>query len=384
MPWMTASRRLTRPGLALLIALMVLATAAPARSASEEEVAEARRQQEEAAAARAAALTDLNEAAAAYDELNTQYQDLVYRIGQMRDRIDAYQTEVRDLRESIRQRAVEAYMQGSQEGSLGSFYVSDQVQEALVARQVLARAVAEQAATLDTMESITTEMTQLEADLEAKTEEASAIRLEAEAVAARMYELLADRDAELAAANENLTEAEAALAEQRRQEELERQARAAEEERQAAIRAALLGPAGGVPESVTPGFICPVAGSTVFIDSWGAPRDGGTRLHLGTDMMGLQGTPLVAVADGTIKQGSSGAGGNTVWLYADHGVSYFYAHLDSFAGGQWSGEWVAKGTVIGYMGDTGNPAPGAYHLHFGLYPNGMGAVNPYPTLARHC
>jgi len=36
------------------------------------------------------------------------------------------------------------------------------------------------------------------------------------------------------------------------------------------------------------------------------------------------------------------------------------------------------------MGDTGNPAPGAYHLHFGLYPNGMGAVNPYPSLARHC
>lgn len=382
---MTPSRRLARPGLALLVALMVLATAAPARSASEEEVAEARRQQEEAAAARAGALTDLNEAAAAYDALNTQYQDLVYRIGQMRDRIDAYQAEVRDLRATIRQRAVEAYVQGSQDGSLGNFYVSDRAQEALVARQVLARAVEEQASTLDTMESITAEMTQLEAELETKTEEASAVRVEAEAVAARMYELLAEREAELAAANENLTEAEVALAEQRRQEELARQAQAAEEERQAAIRAALLGPAGGVPESVTPGFTCPVPpGSSVFLDSWGAPRDGGTRLHLGTDMMGLQGTPLVAVADGTIKQGSSAAGGNTVWLYADHGVSYFYAHLDSFAAGQWTGEWVAKGTVIGYMGDTGNPAPGAYHLHFGLYPNGMGAVNPYPTLARHC
>ena len=243
MPAMTASRRLARPGLALLVALVVLTVAAPARSASEEEVAEARRQQEEAATARAAALTDLNEAAAAYDELNTQYQALVYRIGQMRDRIDAYQAEVRDLRESIRQRAVEAYMQGSQDGSLGSFYVSDQAQQALVARQVLARAVAEQAATLDTLESITAEMTQLEADLETETGEASAVRLEAEAVAARMYELLAERDADLASANENLSEAEAALAEQRRQEEEARLARQAEEERQAAIRAALLGPA---------------------------------------------------------------------------------------------------------------------------------------------
>jgi murein DD-endopeptidase MepM/ murein hydrolase activator NlpD len=384
MPSMTAPPRLARLGLALLVALVVLATAAPARSASEEEVAEARRQQEEAAAARAAALTDLNDAAAAYDELNGQYQELVFRIGQMRSRIDAYEAQGRELREGIRQRAVEAYMQGNQEGSLGGFYLSDQAQQALVARQVLSRAVAEQAASLDTLESITAEMARLEADLEAETVEAADVRLEAEAVAARMYELLAERDAALATADENLSTAEAALAEQRRQEELARQAREAEEERQAAIRAALLGPAGGVPESVTPGFICPVAGSTVFVDSWGAPRDGGSRVHLGTDMMGLLGTPLVAVTDGTLDQGSSTAGGSTIWLYGDHGVAYFYAHLDSFAAGQWSGQWVGKGTVIGYMGDTGNPAPGAYHLHFGIYPNGMGAVNPYPTLARHC
>jgi murein DD-endopeptidase MepM/ murein hydrolase activator NlpD len=374
MPSMTAPPRLARHGLALLVALVVLATAAPARSASEEEVAEARRQQEEAAAARAAALTDLN----------GQYQELVFRIGQMRSRIDAYEAQGRELREGIRQRAVEAYMQGNQEGSLGGFYLSDQAQQALVARQVLSRAVAEQAASLDTLESITAEMARLEADLEAETVEAADVRLEAEAVAARMYELLAERDAALATADENLSTAEAALAEQRRQEELARQAREAEEERQAAIRAALLGPAGGVPESVTPGFICPVAGSTVFVDSWGAPRDGGSRVHLGTDMMGLLGTPLVAVTDGTLDQGSSTAGGSTIWLYGDHGVAYFYAHLDSFAAGQWSGQWVGKGTVIGYMGDTGNPAPGAYHLHFGIYPNGMGAVNPYPTLARHC
>jgi murein DD-endopeptidase MepM/ murein hydrolase activator NlpD len=384
MPSMTAPPRLARHGLVLLVALVVLAAAAPARSASEEEVAEARRRQEEAAAARAAALTDLNEAAAAYDELNSQYQELVFRIGQMRSRIDAYEAQGRELREGIRQRAVEAYMQGNQEGSLGGFYLSDQAQQALVARQVLSRAVAEQAASLDTLESISAEMARLEADLEAETVEAADVRLEAEAVAARMYELLAERDAALATADENLSTAEAALAEQRRQEELARQAREAEEERQAAIRAALLGPAGGVPESVTPGFICPVAGSTVFVDSWGAPRDGGSRVHLGTDMMGLLGTPLVAVTDGTLDQGSSTAGGSTIWLYGDHGVAYFYAHLDSFAAGQWSGQWVGKGTVIGYMGDTGNPAPGAYHLHFGIYPNGMGAVNPYPTLARHC
>ena len=378
-----ASPRLARSGTALLVALVVLGMAAPARSVSEEEVEEARRAQQEAAAASAAALTDLNEAAEAYEALNGEYQDLIFRIGQMRSRIDAYEAEVRGMREEIRQRAVEAYMRGREGDSLPALFVSERAQQALVAREVLARAVADDSASLATMEAITAEMQRLEVELETETVRANDVRVEAEAVAARMYELLAARDSELVEADQELATAESALAEQRRREEEERLRREEEQRRQDLIRQALLGPAGGVPDDVTPGFICPVAGSSIFVDSWGAPRSGG-RLHLGTDLMGVRGTPLAAVADGTIDQGASIAGGNTVWLYADHGVAYFYAHLDTFAAGQASGQWVARGTVIGYMGDTGNPAPGAYHLHFGLYPNGMGAVNPYPTVARHC
>jgi murein DD-endopeptidase MepM/ murein hydrolase activator NlpD len=381
---MLASSRLARFGSALLVALVVLATAAPARSASEEEVEEARRVQQEAATARAAALTDLNEAARVYEELNGQYQDLIYRIGQMRSRIDTYEAESRELRAEIRERAVEAYIQGGQQGSLGGLIVSDRAQQALVARQVMARAVAQQAAALDDMEAITAEMARLEADMEDETLRAADLRLEAEAVAARMYELLEERDAQLASANQNLTAAEAALAEQRRREEQERLARLAEEERLATIRAALLGPAGGVPDSVTPGFVCPVPpGSTVFVDSWGAPRAGG-RHHVGTDMMGARGTPLIAVSNGVIQYGSSEAGGITLRLYADYGAYFLYAHLDAYVSDLSSGQWVSRGTVIGYMGDTGNSAPGAYHLHFEIRPDAMGAVNPYPTLARHC
>jgi murein DD-endopeptidase MepM/ murein hydrolase activator NlpD len=372
---MIPSRRFARVGVAALVALLVTGLATPARSVSEEEVERARQAQQEAAAARAAALGDLEEAAAAYEALNGEYQMIVFSMGQMRSRIDAYQAQARETRDQIRRRAVEAYMRGPEQEAAGLLLESGLAQENLVARHVLARAVAEEAASLSSLEAITAEMERLEVELEEETGRAAELRIQAEAVATRMYELLAARDEELAAADETLQGAETALAEQRRREEEERQ-------RQEAIRQALLGPAGGVSDDITPGFICPVAGSSVFVDSWGAPRPGG-RVHTGTDLMGIRGTPLVAVADGTIQLGSNSVGGNTVWLYADHGVAYFYAHLDGFAAAS-SGQWVSRGTVIGYMGDTGNPAPGAYHLHFGISPNGMGAVNPYPTLARHC
>jgi murein DD-endopeptidase MepM/ murein hydrolase activator NlpD len=153
--------------------------------------------------------------------------------------------------------------------------------------------------------------------------------------------------------------------------------------REALAAAQQAGAAGGVPLELLPGFICPMAGPSTFVDSWGAPRSGG-RTHKGVDMMAPRGVPLVSVANGTIKYGVSTLGGNTAWVYSDYGAAFFYAHLDTFAPGLSTGDRVSIGTVIGTNGDTGNPAPGAYHLHFGIYPGGSSAVNPYPTIARHC
>jgi len=123
------------------------------------------------------------------------------------------------------------------------------------------------------------------------------------------------------------------------------------------------------------GIVCVVPGS-VFRDSWGEPRSGG-RSHRGTDMMAPTGTPIVAPVAGNVVHGADGLGGNNFTMTGADGRSYYGAHLSAYGA---SGN-VAAGTVIGYVGETGN-AVGA-HLHFEIHVGGA-AINPYPELAAAC
>jgi peptidoglycan LD-endopeptidase LytH len=126
-------------------------------------------------------------------------------------------------------------------------------------------------------------------------------------------------------------------------------------------------------------WVCPLQGGYVFADTWGAPRSGG-RTHQGTDMIATRGTPIVAVVDGVATPKSNTLGGTTISFLGVDGNRYYYAHLDSYAN---LGP-VVKGTVIGYVGDTGNAKFSTPHLHFELHPGGGAAVNPYPTIAANC
>lgn len=127
------------------------------------------------------------------------------------------------------------------------------------------------------------------------------------------------------------------------------------------------------------GWACPVQGPVAFGDTWGAPRSGG-RLHQGVDIIGERGLPVVAVVDGFAQQRVNELGGNTVWLTGTDGNKYYYAHLDSWE----SLGTVTVGTIIGYLGQTGNARFSVPHLHFEIHPGGAAAVNPYPTTRAHC
>jgi murein DD-endopeptidase MepM/ murein hydrolase activator NlpD len=136
-------------------------------------------------------------------------------------------------------------------------------------------------------------------------------------------------------------------------------------------------PAGPI---ATGAWVCPVQGAVSFIDSYGAPRSGG-RAHKGVDMLAARGTPTVAPVGGTVTHRGNGIGGLSWHLNGDDGNYYYGTHLQSYAN-QGAGH-VQAGTVIGYVGDTGNAA-GTPHLHFEIHPNGGGAVNPYPTVRKYC
>jgi murein DD-endopeptidase MepM/ murein hydrolase activator NlpD len=116
-----------------------------------------------------------------------------------------------------------------------------------------------------------------------------------------------------------------------------------------------------------------------FVNDWGAPRSGG-RTHQGNDLFAPHGTPNVAVVDGTVRHDLDDLGGLGVWLDGDDGVSYYYAHLSRFEGPP---RRVARGDVVGYVGDTGNARGGAPHTHFGMRV-ASGMVNPFPTLRALC
>jgi peptidoglycan LD-endopeptidase LytH len=137
-------------------------------------------------------------------------------------------------------------------------------------------------------------------------------------------------------------------------------------------------------------LIIPVRGivASELRDTYAQARSGG-RVHDAIDILAPRGTPVIAAVDGTIRKlFTSNAGGLTIYEFdRDERRVYYYAHLDSYADGIAEGLVVPQGTVIGYVGTTGNAPPGTPHLHFAiedLPPTKewwKGApLNPYPLL----
>ena len=138
------------------------------------------------------------------------------------------------------------------------------------------------------------------------------------------------------------------------------------------------------------GLIVPVQGigAAQLADTYTQSRSDG-RTHEAIDIMAPTGTPVLAVADGTVeKLFDSKQGGLTLYQFEPGGrYAYYYAHLDRYAAGVVEGKALRRGEVIGYVGSTGNADPAAPHLHFAVFVLGPErawhkgtAINPYPLL----
>ena len=101
------------------------------------------------------------------------------------------------------------------------------------------------------------------------------------------------------------------------------------------------------------------------------------RKHLGNDLMGGLGTPIVAVEGGVVEAlGWNRYGGWRIGIRSfDSRRYYYYAHLQKdhpFVEGLEMGDMVQAGDVIGFMGRTGYSDQEnvnnieTVHLHFGL------------------
>ena len=195
----------------------------------------------------------------------------------------------------------------------------------------------------------------------------------AEQERARLEDLDRELDARRLDLEESLETAQGTL------KELEERARREREAARAArIREVSLARAGS-----TGGYACPLDPNVShFVDSWGWPRSGG-RTHQGTDIMGPMGAPVYAFTSGVISRHSnSRLGGISLYIAANDGYTYFYAHLQAYAPKGAVGTRVQAGDHIAFNGNTGNARGGAPHIHFERHRGG--ASNPYPALAAAC
>ncbi|MBN1213664.1 MAG: M23 family metallopeptidase [candidate division Zixibacteria bacterium] len=98
------------------------------------------------------------------------------------------------------------------------------------------------------------------------------------------------------------------------------------------------------------------------------PFTGYRTMHRGVDIANHIGTPVVATADGVVKQiGQLGNMGRMITI--DHGYGFVsrYGHLSKFTVKK--GQKIKRGEVVGLMGNSGKTT--GPHLHYEVWRNGQ-------------
>jgi murein DD-endopeptidase MepM/ murein hydrolase activator NlpD len=126
--------------------------------------------------------------------------------------------------------------------------------------------------------------------------------------------------------------------------------------------------------------VCPVDSPRSFVDDFGVvSRRGVPHVHQGVDVHAWYGTPIRAPFSGTAVDATNEIGGLAVKVFGAGGFVY-NAHLSAF--GRLGP--VRAGTIVGYVGTSGNAFGTMPHDHLEWHPGGGSAVNPFPYLVESC
>lgn len=382
----------------VLTAFALLAVAAPAPAVTDSELTQARNE-------RAAVQKELDRTVAAYDAAQAKLAETQSSIAAGQESLKVAEVKQRQAQLRLSARADVMFRRGPV--SIFQFLVGAEDLNDLGMRIKLIEGAARQdSSTIAQASRTRSELTALQQKLVADEEQQRTLltdmseqtkSLTANFSKAQVLEtkLAADRQAALKAEQEKAAKAAAAAAK-------------AEADKKAAAAKAAASPTPGAkapasptpakaPPSPTPGAAtlaggpstpvvrqgsCPVRGPAAFTDTYGAPRSGG-RSHQGVDIFAAMGTPVVAIVDGTLlRRATSTLGGMSVYLKGEDGSEYFYTHLSGYSEVA-AGQKVTAGTVLGYVGDSGNASGGPPHLHFEIRRGGV-PINPTPTVRAAC
>ena len=302
------------------------------------------------------------------DSLTQQYADAQQRLAETMDRMDQVQarldrsrSHLRGLQRDLSSRAREIYMSGGA-GTLELLLASDSFAQ-FSDRVVFLGQVARDDSDMMAGAAVTGEQLRRQQD-------------ELTRLSKDQQDTAASLKAQEASIENKLAEAqalEAKLTDQYAQEQpAARAAAAAAAQAKSAAAAPVVG-SGALK-------VCPVGTPRSFVDSFGDPRPGG-RTHQGIDMIAPYGTPIYAAQSGRYEDDYNDLGGISAEVWASNGDYTYYAHMSSRAGIP-NGASVSAGTVIGYVGHTGDTQ--VDHLHFEYHPGGGSAIDPYGMLVALC
>jgi len=346
-----------------------------AQKAAEEakEATEAKRKEaKEAAKAAAEAVANVEEAEKELETISTEIEGIKIEIGNTEAAItakkaemEAKQTEIEEQNTALNNRLTAMYKNGNA-GLVDVILSSESIEDLLTNAGMVHRILESDQDLVRKLEKDYEVLKELKADLE---EQEASLEYQQIVLEAKEYET-----EELKKKYQKEADELHAL---QAQKEAEAAEMAAEAKRLQHEAEAMIVESGGQIDLAPGEYAWPTQSNWELSDKYGwriCPFHG-REFHNGLDIVltsGTFGSPVYAIADGYVTSASwYGGYGNCVQYAIGNGYSVLCGHLKGY--NCHSGQYVAKGSIIGYIGSTG--ASTGPHLHFTIFKDGD-TINP--------